>query len=192
MVANIMNYILGLDYIKNKFQDPVKRDCLRIAAIMHDCMKTNNGEYTVHEHPILSGNFIEECEVEHDIDINYKKHINRLIQSHSGQWTTSNRSDVILPAPENDEQFLIHLCDYLSSRKDIDMTYSEDVIQLINDNMPLEVEPKQEDWTFTFGKYRGKTFDEVYKMDRNYLIWLRDKASMDIREPLKTYLKEMR
>lgn len=189
MVIKVMNYLLGLEYLKNKYPKSKQRDCLRIAAIMHDCMKTDGGQYTVHEHPILGGRFVEECEVEHDIDVRLKKYINRLIQSHSGEWVTSNRSSVILPKPETDDQFLVHLCDYLSSRSDIDMTYPQEIKNLINENLPEENKPNPQTYKFLFGKYKNQTFEFVQEVDPEYLHWLYNKADMDIREPLKSLLE---
>lgn len=31
--------------------------------------------------------------------------------------------------------------------------------------------------TVTFGKYKGKTFEEVYKLDAPYLVWLRQEKA---------------
>ena len=45
--------------------------------------------------------------------------IAELIESHSGQWNTSSRSDLVLPLPKSAAQVIIHLCDYLVSRKDV-------------------------------------------------------------------------
>ena len=191
MVVTVMNYLLGLEYLQKKYSKPKQRDCFRIAAIMHDCCKTNGGQYTVHEHHILGGQFIENCKVEHDIDIKLKQYINRLIQSHSGQWISSNQSDVVLPKPENDAQFLIHLCDYLSSRSNIDMTYSSDILELVKSNLPEEIRPNPKTWTFGFGKYKGQTFEFVKEIDPGYLDWLKNKADMEIHEPLKTFLETL-
>lgn len=191
MVATVMNYLLGLEYLQVKYPKPKQRDCFRIAAIMHDCCKTNGGQYTVHEHPILSGQFVEDCKVEHDIDIKLKQYINRLIQSHSGQWISSNRSDIVLPKPENDAQFLIHLCDYLSSRANIDMTYSKEVLKLINDNISSKEHLDINTWCFKVGKYKNMTIPEVMKKDFNYLLWVKKESDMGKQEPLRTFLQSI-
>lgn len=189
MVSKVMNYLLGLEYLKNKYPKPRQRDCLRIAAIMHDCCKTNGGQYTVHEHPNLGAEFVVNCSVEHDVDIRLKQYIARLIQSHSGEWTTSSRSSTVLLKPETDDQFLVHLCDYLSSRSDIDMIYSQEIKDLVMDNLPEDKKPDPEIYKFLFGKYKGQTFDFVKEVDPGYLDWLYNKADMEIREPLKTLLE---
>ncbi len=187
MVASVMNYLLGLEYIKEKYPQPKKRDALRIAAIMHDCCKTGKGKFTVHDHPILGGKFVEECNVEHDINIKLKQYINRLIQSHSGEWVTSKKSKFVLPKPENGEQFLVHLCDYLSSRADIDMIFPENLLESVK----KVAVPAPEDFFFSFGKYKNMSFSEVEKTDKSYLVWLRDQNKMPITEPLKTLLEQI-
>lgn len=126
MVATIMNYILDLEYIKEKYPIPRFRDCLRIAAILHDAQKTEGGQYTTHTHPIAAQAWIEETSVEHDIDMGLKKYIGRLVAAHSGEWSTSKRSEVVLPKPQSDDQILVHICDILGSRSNLDMIYTDD------------------------------------------------------------------
>jgi hypothetical protein len=154
---------------------------------MHDCCKTGKGKFTVHDHPILGGKFVEECNVEHDINIKLKQYINRLIQSHSGEWVTSKKSKFVLPKPENGEQFLVHLCDYLSSRADIDMIFPENLLESVK----KVAVPAPEDFFFSFGKYKNMSFSEVEKTDKSYLVWLRDQNKMPITEPLKTLLEQI-
>lgn len=42
-----------------------------------------------------------------------------------GQWNTSKRSNIELPKPEFAEQILVHLFDYLASRKFIEINFEE-------------------------------------------------------------------
>lgn len=181
MVGTVMNYILGLEYIQNKFK-PKQRDCMRIAALCHDICKTNGGQYTVHEHPILSGEYVEKTPVEHDIDIRLKQYINRLCQSHSGQWTESKKSSVILPKPESDDQFIVHLADYLASRANIDMIYTDEQKNLIASFQepidPLKV-------IIPFGKHSGK---ELGTVPIDYIKWL---STTELREPLRTAVQSI-
>jgi hypothetical protein len=39
-----------------------------------------------------------------------------------GQWNTSTRMKGTLPLPESPEQKVLHLADYLASRRNINMT----------------------------------------------------------------------
>ena len=133
MFGEIMNYILDLEYMQNKYSSARQRDCLRCTSIFHDAIKCGreNSGFTVHEHPLLAGEWIRNTNVKHDIDAETKQYIARLCESHSGQWTRSSRSDVVLPKPETDDQFLVHLCDYLSSRSNLDMIYPDTVYETL-------------------------------------------------------------
>ena len=191
MFGEIMNYILGLEYVIEKIPDARTRDCLRCTPIFHDAIKCglNGSQYTVHEHPILAGEWIRNTKVEHDIDDNTKNYIARLCESHSGQWTSTKRSKTILPKPETDEQFLVHLCDYLSSRSNIDMTYTEDVYKALGDiKVPLEELPDIDTYVITFGKHSGKTLPQIAEVDPGYISWAKDNMT---REPVKTLLNQL-
>jgi len=184
MVGTVMNYILGLEYIQNKFPKSKQRDCMRIAALCHDICKTNGGTYTVHEHPILSGEYVEKTPVKHDIDVRLKQYINRLIQSHSGSWTESKRSKVVLPKPESDDQFLVHLCDFLSSRNNIDMIYSDEQKDTVM-SFHEPVDPST--LIFPFGKWKDTPLLDV---PISYLKWAYENMSA-LREPLKSAIGEL-
>lgn len=191
MFGEIMNYILGLEYVIEKIPDARTRDCLRCTPIFHDAIKCglNGSQYTVHEHPILAGEWIRNTKVEHDIDDNTKNYIAGLCESHSGQWTSTKRSKTILPKPETDEQFLVHLCDYLSSRSNIDMTYTEDVYKALGDiKVPVEESPDIDTYVITFGKHSGKTLPQIAEVDPGYISWAKENMT---REPVRTLLMQM-
>ena len=192
MFGEIMNYILGLEYVQERIPTPKERDCFRCTAIFHDAIKcgTSGSRYTVHEHPLLAGEWVRNTTVEHDIDDSSKEYIARLCESHSGQWTTTKRSSVVLPKPENDEQFLVHLCDYLASRSNIDMTYSDGVKEALGEKVTTANEeeelPDVTQYVVQFGKYRGKTLPEIKDIDPDYFYWMKEEIN---REPEKSLLK---
>lgn len=137
MFGTIMNYLLDLKHNKKKFKSQIQRDAMRCVPIFHDALKcgANGSKYTVHEHPILSGKWVRETKVEHDIDNKIKEVIARMCERHSGEWTTSTRSGVVLSEPKTDMEVLCHECDILSSRKDINMQIPQDlkiILQEIN------------------------------------------------------------
>ena len=185
MFGEIMNYILSLEYVReNTVVTPEVRDMMRCTPIFHDAWKCGNAgsKYTVHEHPMLAGEWVRNTKVEHDISTDSKDFIAALCESHSGQWTTTNRSKVVLPKPQNDYQFLVHLCDYLSSRSNIDMIYDEEIKTALSEDIdPLK-------YVLPFGKYSGKTIEEVMKIDVQYIKWAKNNID---KEPLKTILKEI-
>lgn len=190
MFGEIMNYILELDYVKNK-TDEKQRDCLRCTPIFHDALKcgTNGSQYTVHDHPLLAGEWIRNTVVEHDIDAETKECIARLCESHSGQWTTNKRSKTVLPEPETDEQFLVHMCDYLASRSNLDMMYS-DHIKMIFENEHNESKNviDLENYILDFGKYSGEKLVDVAKEHTGYIKWMKENIT---REPVRSLLEQL-
>ena len=190
MFAEVMNYVLGLEYVKEKTNER-QRDCLRCTPIFHDAIKCglNGSQYTVHEHPMLAGEWVRNTSVEHDVDADTKAYIARLCESHSGEWTSTKRSKTVLPKPENDEQFFVHMCDYLASRSNLDMTYSDDVISALGGvDIPKKELPDIDSYVITFGKYSGKTLPQIKEIDPGYISWAKENMS---REPVRSLLAQL-
>ena len=132
--VKIANDLLQLDMYKEKFSESV-RDYIIAALILHDSCKRGidwSDKYTKHEHPLLVEDFLKnafECTVT-NFDTckltfddtrtcvkEYVQAVSNLVKSHMGQWTTNKYSKVELPKPELEPQKFVHLCDYLASRK---------------------------------------------------------------------------
>ena len=58
-----------------------------------------------------------------DKEIEFMCHV---ISSHMGPWNTNNYSNIVLPKPESKFQRFVHMCDYLASRKVIDVKFDSD------------------------------------------------------------------
>jgi hypothetical protein len=190
MFAEVMNYVLGLEYVKEKTNER-QRDCLRCTPIFHDAIKCglNGSQYTVHEHPMLAGEWVRNTSVEHDVDVGTKAYIARLCESHSGEWTSTKRSKTVLPKPENDEQFFVHMCDYLASRSNLDMIYSDDVVSALGGvDIPKKELPDIDSYVITFGKYSGKTLPQIKEIDPGYISWAKENMS---REPVRSLLAQL-
>lgn len=190
MFAEVMNYILGLEYVKEKTHER-QRDCLRCTPIFHDAIKCglNGSRYTVHEHPLLAGEWVRNTNVEHDIDTETKAYIARLCESHSGEWTSTKRSKTVLPKPENDEQFFVHMCDYLASRSNLDMIYSDEVISDLGEaDIQKEELPDIDTYILTFGKHNDEKLTDVAHTDPSYISWAKENIT---REPLRTLLTKI-
>ena len=190
MFAEVMNYVLGLEYVKEKTNER-QRDCLCCTPIFHDAIKCglNGSQYTVHEHPMLAGEWVRNTSVEHDVDADTKAYIARLCESHSGEWTSTKRSKTVLPKPENDEQFFVHMCDYLASRSNLDMTYSDDVVFALGGvDIPKEELPDIDSYVITFGKYSGKTLPQIKEIDPGYISWAKENMS---RESVRSLLAQL-
>lgn len=190
MFAEIMNYVLELEYVKERTNER-QRDCLRCTPIFHDAIKCglNGSQYTVHEHPMLAGEWVRNTSVEHDVDANTKAYIARLCESHSGEWTSTKRSKTVLPKPENDEQFFVHMCDYLASRSNIDMTYSNEVLATLDDvEIPKQELPDVNTYVLNFGKHSGEKLADVAQTDPSYISWAKENMN---REPIKSLLAQL-
>ena len=171
MFAEILNYLLSLKCNKEKFKSAQQRDAMRCVPIFHDALKCgiNGGQYTVHDHPMIAGTWVREAQVEHPIDDRAKEAIARMCERHSGEWTTSKKSKVVLPEPENEMERVIHMCDILSSRNNIDMPPPE-YLRDIFDDIKVEVE-FDENYELTFGQHKGKKLIDVYKSQPDYIDW---------------------
>ena len=177
MFAEIMNYRLALKGNREKFKSPEQRDAMRCTPIFHDAIKCgfNESTFSVHDHPMLAGQWVREAKVEHDIDEKIKEAIARMCERHSGEWTSSKRSKVVLPEPENAMEFFVHECDYLSSRHNIDMQIPEYLKDIFTDE-PVEFDPG---YTITFGKHAGMRLIDIYRCMPDYVSWMEE----NIRKP---------
>jgi len=96
----------------------INKDYMIAAAILHDMHKyKDTGKYTCHEHPFLMACDASEAGLPQPVVL--------AIESHMGQWNTSNRSSVVLPVPSDDFQWLLHYADYLASRTWLKLTFDE-------------------------------------------------------------------
>lgn len=189
MFGAIMNYRLALKCNKGKFNNPMHRDAMRCVPIFHDAVKCgwSGSTFTVHDHPMLAGTWVRETKVEHNIDSEIKEMIARMCERHSGEWTSSKRSPVILPEPETEMEILVHECDILSSRSDIDMQPSDYLKNVLGGAASQGDQYDLNEYRLTFGKHTGKTIPEIALVDKGWLIW----ASQNIsREPVLTLIKQ--
>ena len=98
-----------------------ERDYAIAALLLHDVLKHgNDGDegHTVFEHPTLAAEYIRT-----NASGEYAEVVASLVSTHMGQWTTSKYSTATLPAPETALQKFVHECDYLASRKDIEVLF---------------------------------------------------------------------
>ena len=177
MFGTIMNYLLDLKCNKEKFNNPSHRDAMRCTSIFHDSVKCgwNGSTFTVHDHPMLAGKWVRETNVEHDIDDELKEMIARMCERHSGEFTSSKRSKVVLPEPETEMEILVHECDILSSRSDIDMQPSE-YLKGVLGSSSTTTNDNIDDYIISFGKYKGTKLVDLFNKDRSYCMWLKENS----------------
>ena len=103
----------------------VNRDIAKFAALFHDCIKSGfvdeNGNYSSHtkfEHPRFASDFVREHLEAAKIDPLKIEMICGAIYTHMGKWCTDKYGNAkALSKPRTDFEKLIHIADYMASRK---------------------------------------------------------------------------
>lgn len=110
-----------------KFPDRIK-DLIILCLVMHDSVKKGEVEskYTLFDHPLVAGEFIKKYKDELKLTKEDLEFVCNAIASHMGRFNTSEYSDVILPLPKTPEEKFVHMCDYLASRKVININFDKD------------------------------------------------------------------
>ena len=105
-----------------------EKDLMLIALMMHDGLKSGlqKEEYTKFEHPILVCDYIKENKDKTEFTEKEIQFLCHVISSHMGPWNTNNYSNVQLPKPQSNHQRFVHMCDYLASRKFLDVKFDND------------------------------------------------------------------
>lgn len=190
MFASILEHLLRLKHIKETFPNEIARDCMRCVPFFHDAVRCglNGSSFTVHDHPVLAAEWVINTTVIHDIGEKEKQFIADMCAAHSGEWTTSNRSKVVLPEPKNAAEKLIHECDILSSRADLDWIIPQELKDALNGIETGAAAQALEEYKIDFGKYKGLTIPELKERDSDYFRWAKENIT---REPFKTLSEGM-
>ncbi len=110
--------------------DDYTKDLIRMALILHDGFKsglTNTG-HTCLEHPVIMSEFILNNTDQLSISEEDAQFVSNLILTHMGPWNKDADGNVIMPVPQTREELLVHLCDYMSSRRFIDVCFENNEI----------------------------------------------------------------
>lgn len=130
-VAVTMAYeLLQLEMYNNNFTKE-EQDLMLMALMLHDTLKCGRQEerYTRFDHPLLVGEFLKEEQAKTTLSPHQIKFLSKVIASHMGQWNTNSYSDIILPKPKTKYEKFVHMCDYLASRKFINVDFKENEIE---------------------------------------------------------------
>jgi len=106
--------------------DEEEQDLILLSLLLHDGIKQGDtSKHTVFDHPIYASNFIKKCNIEANIlDERQLDIVCCAVESHMGQWCTSKYSKVTLPVPKTKIEKFVHLCDYLASRKFLEVNFN--------------------------------------------------------------------
>ena len=107
-----------------------ERDLILMSILVHDGLKKGRNEekYTRFDHPILMAEYIVELKDKLSLTDDEIKFMYDSISSHMGEWNTNAYSNVVLPKPTTKYQKFVHMCDFLSSRKFLDVKFENNDI----------------------------------------------------------------
>ena len=119
----------GYEYVNIKDE----KDLILASLAIHDGRKSGfvKQTYTLADHPLLEAQAIRENELlDNIIPSEWVETICQNVSAHMGQWNTDYRSGKeILPKPVGKMQNMVHLCDYLASRKCLEMNFEVELSQ---------------------------------------------------------------
>lgn len=129
VAVKIAYELLNDESIGHVFNDDEK-DMIIMSLIMHDGLKSGliKGTYTVFDHPLLVCKYIVDNKDKLTLNDDEINLITNMISSHMGPWNTNNYSDVVLPKPSNKYQRFVHMCDFLASRKFLNVNFKDNDI----------------------------------------------------------------
>ncbi len=117
--------LLNNDSLFNSYTEDEK-DLLLMAILLHDGLKEGlvKEKYVRFDHPLLMANFIKENGSKASVTEDEVNILSSSISSHMGPWNTNMPySDVVLPLPKTKYEQFVHMCDYISSRKFLDVKF---------------------------------------------------------------------
>lgn len=130
VAVRIAKELLDNECLGHKFSDDEK-DLIIISIMIHDGLKygITKEKYCRFDHPIIIGDYIKENKDKISLTDEEIDFIVRVVSSHMGQWNTNKPySDVVLPLPKDKYQRFVHMCDYLASRKFLDVKFEDNEI----------------------------------------------------------------
>lgn len=124
LVARIGFELYKDESITNVFNDSEK-DLMMIGMILHDGLKhgLEKSEYVIFEHPIVMANFIRENSNLLTLNEKEIEFVASVIETHMGPWITDYKGNEVLEKPHNKYQKFVHMCDYLASRKFLNVNF---------------------------------------------------------------------
>lgn len=123
--VSIAHELFNLEMFQRQFLED-EQDLILLSLIVHDGKKqgNGNGKHTVFEHPLYASDFVKQCNFECDyLSAEQESIVCNAIESHMGQWNVARNSKITLSKPKDKIQKFVHMCDYLASRKFLEVNF---------------------------------------------------------------------
>ena len=111
----------GINNFTNK-----EKDLMIFSLVLHDGIKSGfiKEKYTRFDHPLLACDFIRSHSDNLSLSENDIEFVTKVISSHMGIWNKDYNGNEILPKPKDKYQRFVHMCDFLASRKVINVEFN--------------------------------------------------------------------
>lgn len=111
-------------------------DTIIASLLLHDVYKNGveDSGSTLFTHPLISQSmfrinyyaYIEQCPEFKHYQTEQIDEISYCIATHMGRWNTNIRYTVELPKPQNTLEKIVNMCDYMASRKELTVNFSDE------------------------------------------------------------------
>ena len=107
-----------------------EKDMILMSLILHDGLKSGNPKEksTRFDHPLLVCAMIEKEAPNLTLTENEIKAMVNMISSHMGPWNQDFNGNEVLPKPSNKYQRFVHMCDFLASKKFLEVPFEKNEI----------------------------------------------------------------
>ena len=108
--------------------DDETKDLMIASLILHDGLKKGIEEerYTRFDHPLIIGDYLKGNKDKLSLNDEQIERMVKMLASHMGKWNTNEYNpDIILPVPKTMEEKFVHMCDYLASRKSLELKFDQ-------------------------------------------------------------------
>ena len=118
--------------IGDKYTD-LEKDLMLVGLLLHDGVKSGvpKEKYTRFDHPIMMAELIMDNEEVLGLEMEEIEFVCDVIRTHMGPWTTDFNGVEVLDKPKTKYQNFVHMCDYLASRKALEVPFDD------NDNISV-------------------------------------------------------
>ena len=102
-----------------------EKDLLLMAMLLHDGLKSgiNHEKYTRFDHPLLISKLILDNKDKLTLNDYEITLVRNAIEAHMGQWNVDYNGNEVLPKPHNKYQRFVHMCDFLASKKFLEVEF---------------------------------------------------------------------
>jgi len=127
--VRLAHELLTNNTIGSVFSDDEK-DMMIFSLVLHDGLKSGivKEKYTRFDHPLLIAQFIKNNKDKLSLNEEEINFICKCVSTHMGEWTTDYNGNEVLKKPSNKYQKFVHMCDFLASKKFINVNFKDNEI----------------------------------------------------------------